>query len=370
MADITTANAFTSTDPQKMINVINTEKKKKPHNITIKNYNPNEPKVYPNMKYTEKQKYRKYKTKTEPKLYSRIMIDEEDDIINTIKKAFGIEKENKRNISNVETSGADYIKDPEPIEVEQTKPPEYITRLAVEDKPPQTPVVRKPTKLSISTEITSAVAAPSPGTPKDLAIEVAEKVAKQLLREKEALERLNALGELARSEKAKAKAAGAAASEITEETEEELKTRLFKGLKTEKEKEDAWNKHFRDLRIKEEKDEYDRVTAGLEVGAAGNAWDKHLKDKENERKRLNEEKIDKGNEEYYQIRMNEFKRKKKTKSALGEKELTYKDLKDLIDKRFEEKYSSESYKISHPVIKNPLYYYNDYGITHIWRVKK
>jgi hypothetical protein len=367
-AAIATANADTNTDPQKMINVINTEKKKKPHNITIKNYNPNEPKVYPNMKYTEKQNYRRYKTKTEPKLYSRIMIDEEDDIINTIKKAFGIEKENKRNISNVETSGADYIKDPEPIGVEQTKPPEYITRLAVEDKPPQTPVVRKPTKLSISTEITSAVAAPSPKTPKDLAIETAEKIAKQILREKEALERLNALGELARSEKAKA--AGAAASEITEETEEELKTRLFKGLKTEKEKEDAWNKHFRDLRIKEEKDEYDRVTAGLEVGAAGNAWAKHLKDKENERKRLNEEKIDKGNEEYYQIRMNEFKRKKKP--TLGEKELTYKDLKSLIDQRFEEKYSSENYKISHPdkVIKNPLYYYNDYGITHLWRVNK
>jgi hypothetical protein len=230
------------------------------------------------MKYTEKQNYRRYKTKTEPKLYSRIMIDEEDDIINTIKKAFGIEKENKRNISNVETSGADYIKDPEPIGVEQTKPPEYITRLAVEDKPPQTPT-RKPTKLSISTEITSAVAAPSQKTPRDLAIETAEKIAKQLLREKEALERLNALGELARSEKAKA--AGAAASEISEETDEELKTRLFRGLKTEREKEDAWNKHFRDLRIKEEKDEYDRVTAGLEVGAAEKAWDKHQKNKEN-----------------------------------------------------------------------------------------
>ncbi len=86
------ADAFTNTWPQKYINIINTEKKKKPHNITIKNYNPNEPKIYPNMKYTKKQKYRKYKTKTEPKLYSRIMIDEEDDIINTIKKAFWIEK--------------------------------------------------------------------------------------------------------------------------------------------------------------------------------------------------------------------------------------------------------------------------------------
>ena len=168
------------------------------------------------------------------------MIDEEDDIINTIKKAFGIEKENKRNFSNVETSGADYIKDPEPIEVEQTKPPEYITGRTVEeitqlaeDDQSKTPISKKKMNLSISTELTRAVAAPSPGTPKDLAIEVAEKVAKQLLREKEALERLNALGELARSEKAKA-----AASEITE-TEEELKTRLFRGLNTNKEKEDA-----------------------------------------------------------------------------------------------------------------------------------
>ena len=40
--------------------------------------------------------------------------------------------------------------------------------------------------------------------------------------------------------------------------------------------------------------------------------------------------------------MNEFKRKKKTKSALGEKELTYKDLKDLIDDRFSDKYASKS----------------------------
>ncbi len=91
MADITTANADTNTDPQKFINFINTEKKEKQHDITIKNFNPNEPKAYPNMKYIEKQKYRKYKTKIEPKLYSRIMIDEQDDIINTIKKAFGIE---------------------------------------------------------------------------------------------------------------------------------------------------------------------------------------------------------------------------------------------------------------------------------------
>ncbi len=86
------------------------------------------------------------------------------------------------------------------------------------------------------------------------------------------MERLKALGELARSETAKA-----AASEITEETEEELKTRLFKELKTDKEKEDAWDMYHHKFRVKAEKDEYDRVTAGLEVGAAGNAWAKYKK---------------------------------------------------------------------------------------------
>ena len=125
------ANVDTNIDPLKKINIINTGQiKKKPHNITIKNFDPNEPKVYPNMKYTEKQKYRRYKTKTEPKLYSKIMIDEEDDIITTIKKAFGIENKNKQNFSNVETSGADYVKDPELTGVEQTKPPNYINQLA------------------------------------------------------------------------------------------------------------------------------------------------------------------------------------------------------------------------------------------------
>ena len=145
------ANVDTNIDPLKKINIVNTGQiKKKQHNITIKNFNPNEPKVYPNMKYTEKQKYRRYKTKTEPKLYSKIMIDEEDDIITTIKKAFGIEKENIQNFSNVETSGADYVKDPEPTGAEQTKPPEYITGSTNEEitqladgEPPQTPIPRK-----------------------------------------------------------------------------------------------------------------------------------------------------------------------------------------------------------------------------------
>ena len=87
-----TANATTNTNPLNNFNVINADKKKKPYDIRIKNNNPNEPKVYPNMKYTDKQRYRRYKTTIEPKLFSKLMIDEEDDIINTIKnksKSYG-----------------------------------------------------------------------------------------------------------------------------------------------------------------------------------------------------------------------------------------------------------------------------------------
>lgn len=352
-AAIATANADTNTDPQKMINVINTEKKKKPHNITIKNFNPNEPKVYPNMKYTEKQNYRRYKTKTEPKLYSRIMIDEEDDIINTIKKAFGIEKENKRNISNVETSGADYIKDPEP--------PKYITQVAkgsendtnteydfdeferelmsfeyedgadiekmlfIDDTPPRTPPGS--TKgLSISTEITSAVASPALKTP--------EARAAELNKSKELDAEINA---------------------ILEETDEELKTRLFRGLKTERQKEEAWDKHFRDLRIKEEQEEYKKVTAGLEVGAAGNAWTKYKKDKEVERLRIMKEKLDKYNEEQFQ-----------KKEILRKRQETIKRKTDEFKPSLRTKEKQYGKSNPHKKTKDPINYYDNYGIPYIW----
>ncbi len=67
--DIETADAETNTNPYNNIDIINNDKKKKPHNITIKDYNSNKPKSYPNMKYTEKRKYRRYKTKTKLKLH-------------------------------------------------------------------------------------------------------------------------------------------------------------------------------------------------------------------------------------------------------------------------------------------------------------
>lgn len=107
----------TNTNPNNNIGIVNAgQLKKKPHNITIKNFNPNEPKTHQSrILYSDKQNYRRYKTKTEPKLYSKIMIDEEDDLVAKIRKEFGITAENKKtNYSEVNTSGATYTKDPEP----------------------------------------------------------------------------------------------------------------------------------------------------------------------------------------------------------------------------------------------------------------
>ena len=117
-------DAETNTNPYTMNNIalINSKVKKKPHNIVIKN-NRNEPKIRANMRYSDKQNYYRYKTKTEPKLYGRITIDEEDDLIAKIRKEFGITT--KKDEKLIETSGAEYIPPPEPIEAEATPPPKY-----------------------------------------------------------------------------------------------------------------------------------------------------------------------------------------------------------------------------------------------------
>ena len=114
--DIGTADAATNTDPLTKIGILNLDKtKKKPYDVRIKNYNPNEPKAR-NSKvlYSDKQKYRKYKTKTEPKLYSKIMVDDEEDLIAKIRKEFGIEDKTRKNYSEVETSGTPYYEAPNP----------------------------------------------------------------------------------------------------------------------------------------------------------------------------------------------------------------------------------------------------------------
>ena len=127
MDDKKTIDANTNTNPNNNISIINAGKlKKKPHNITIKNFNPNEPKTRQSqILYSDKQNYRRYKTKTEPKFYSKIMIDEEDDLVAKIRKEFGITMDKKTNYSDANTSGANYVKDPEPVAGKQTQPPKY-----------------------------------------------------------------------------------------------------------------------------------------------------------------------------------------------------------------------------------------------------
>ena len=127
MDDKKTIDANTNVNPNNNISIINAGKlKKKPHNITIKNFNPNEPKTRQSqILYSDKQNYRRYKTKTEPKLYNKITIDEEDDLVAKIRKEFGITMDKKTNYSDANTSGANYVKDPEPVAGKQTQPPKY-----------------------------------------------------------------------------------------------------------------------------------------------------------------------------------------------------------------------------------------------------
>ena len=112
----------TNTLPVSNIGIVNLEQKKKPHNIQIKN-NKKEPKITPNVKYTDKQRFRKYKTRTEPNLHSKIEINEEDDIVNKIKEAFGIKSE-KQN-----TNYSEEITAPAPFNNGVDEPPEIETKI-------------------------------------------------------------------------------------------------------------------------------------------------------------------------------------------------------------------------------------------------
>ena len=100
---LTTKEMGTNTmNPQ--FGLFNLEQKKKPYDVKIKNFNPNEPKIKQNIKYTAKQSYRRYKTLTEPSLLSSIKIDDTDDMVSKIQKAFGIKPDPKRNFTEVETA--------------------------------------------------------------------------------------------------------------------------------------------------------------------------------------------------------------------------------------------------------------------------
>jgi len=97
-------NTFAGYSPSQNVNLVNLKEKKKPHNIQIDN-NRREPTVKANIKYSEKQNFRRYKTKTEPKLHSKILINEDDEIIDKIREAFG-EKKPNTNYAEVETAPA------------------------------------------------------------------------------------------------------------------------------------------------------------------------------------------------------------------------------------------------------------------------
>jgi hypothetical protein len=140
------------------------------------------------MKYTEKQKYRRYKTKIEPKLLSKIMIDEEDDIINTIKKAFDIKPENKQNYSQVETSETPYYKEPDQPPDPETKffNPERERDNQNLDGEPQTPKPRKKRDLQVDTtpktsiELTGTIIAPKAMSPREQFATLTKKAPKPL----------------------------------------------------------------------------------------------------------------------------------------------------------------------------------------------
>ena len=103
-------NEEPKTNPAYNVGIINQEQKKNPHNITIRNHNPHEPKIKANTKYSAKQSYRRYKTKKEPNLLNRIQVNEDDDIVSKIKEAFGIAHDKPNtNYSEVETAPSAYI---------------------------------------------------------------------------------------------------------------------------------------------------------------------------------------------------------------------------------------------------------------------
>ncbi len=95
--EIKSVDVAMNTNPLSEIALINTDKlKKKPYDARIKSYNLNEPKIQANMKYSDKHKFRKYKAKTGPKLFSKIMVDDQEELISKIRKEFGIKDTTKK----------------------------------------------------------------------------------------------------------------------------------------------------------------------------------------------------------------------------------------------------------------------------------
>lgn len=130
-------NEKPQTNPAYNIGIINPEQKKKPHNVTIKNHNPHEPKIKANTKYSAKQSYRRYKTKKEPNLLNRIQVNEDDDIVSKIREAFGIAPDKPNtNYSEVETAPSPYNKGVE-------EPPAIEPKMRNSDRYESQPIPRK-----------------------------------------------------------------------------------------------------------------------------------------------------------------------------------------------------------------------------------
>ena len=107
-----TKDTDTQTNPLNNIGIFNLKKKKVPIDIKINN-SQKQPKVVPNVKYSAKHNFRRYKSKTEPKLHEGLKKDEEDDIIHKIREAFGLGGKENTNYSDVITAEApEFMADP------------------------------------------------------------------------------------------------------------------------------------------------------------------------------------------------------------------------------------------------------------------
>ena len=150
--EVQTANAETNTNTFNQIGIVSNDKsKKKPYNITFKNFNPNEPKIRKSsILYTDKQKFRNYKTKTEPKLYNKIMVDDEEDLIAKIRKEFGIEDKTRKNYSSSDTSGTPFYEEPNPVAVEQ----ERVNYVNQRMRAPDAPMMRAPKQQNLIDDFT------------------------------------------------------------------------------------------------------------------------------------------------------------------------------------------------------------------------
>ena len=97
-------DATTNTNPFSNVAIINPKEKKKPYNVNIKN-NKKEPKIKKvDIAKTDKQKYRIYKTVVEPNLFNKILINETDDVVAKIQKAFGLAEPANTNYSKVQVA--------------------------------------------------------------------------------------------------------------------------------------------------------------------------------------------------------------------------------------------------------------------------